>query len=48
MNSLLPGPTLTEGVEQFLREVAAKDAVSVEEATNNYFKWARAAKHAPL
>lgn len=37
VNSLLPGPTYTEGVAKYLQEVAAKDGVSVEEATTQYF-----------
>lgn len=37
VNSLLPGPTWTEGVAKFLEGIAVKDGVTVEEAQKQYF-----------
>jgi NAD(P)-dependent dehydrogenase (short-subunit alcohol dehydrogenase family) len=37
VNAVLPGPTWTEGVAEFIIGIAAKDSVSVEQATADYF-----------
>jgi NAD(P)-dependent dehydrogenase (short-subunit alcohol dehydrogenase family) len=37
VNAVLPGPTWTEGVAEFIKGIAAKDSVSVEQATADYF-----------
>lgn len=37
VNSVLPGSTLTEGAEQLLRDVAAQENISVEQAEANFF-----------
>jgi NAD(P)-dependent dehydrogenase (short-subunit alcohol dehydrogenase family) len=41
VNTILPGPTRSEGVDQFIRDVAAKDGVSVEKAEENFFRETR-------
>src|SRR6202042_1209370 len=33
VNSVLPGPTMSEGVEAFIKDIAKHNGVSVEEAT---------------
>lgn len=38
VNSLLPGPTATEGLEDFINGIAEKSGKSKEEATTDYFK----------
>lgn len=38
VNSILPGPTLTEGVEQWLRERAAGEGLAEAEFVANFFK----------
>lgn len=37
VNSVLPGPTWTEGVEQYMAEVAEQQQLTPEEATQRYF-----------
>jgi NAD(P)-dependent dehydrogenase (short-subunit alcohol dehydrogenase family) len=37
VNAVLPGPTWTEGVAEFIKGVAAKDGVTVEQATADFF-----------
>jgi NAD(P)-dependent dehydrogenase (short-subunit alcohol dehydrogenase family) len=37
VNAVLPGPTWTERVAEFIKGIAAKDSVSVEQATADYF-----------
>jgi NAD(P)-dependent dehydrogenase (short-subunit alcohol dehydrogenase family) len=41
VNSVLPGPTLSEGVEAFVKDLARHNSQSVEEATALFFKQAR-------
>ncbi len=41
VNSVLAGPTRSEGVEQFLRDLAAKDGITVEQVEQDFFKNAR-------
>ncbi len=41
VNSVLPGPTLTEGVRDMMRETAAKENKSVEQAFNDFVLTAR-------
>jgi NAD(P)-dependent dehydrogenase (short-subunit alcohol dehydrogenase family) len=41
VNSVLPGPTLSEGVEAFVKDLARHNGQSVEEATALFFKQAR-------
>jgi len=38
VNSLLPGPTWTEGVDEYMKGVAKKNNVNVEQAIADYFK----------
>ncbi|WP_375789487.1 SDR family NAD(P)-dependent oxidoreductase [Bradyrhizobium sp. Pha-3] len=38
VNSVLPGPTMSEGVETFVKEVARQNGQSVEEAAANFVK----------
>jgi NAD(P)-dependent dehydrogenase (short-subunit alcohol dehydrogenase family) len=37
VNSVLPGPTMSEGVEVFIKDIAKHNGVSVEEATRQFF-----------
>src|ERR1700726_3718552 len=37
VNSVLPGPTMSEGVETFVKELAKRNGQSVEEATRQFF-----------
>src|ERR1700704_6424061 len=41
VNSVLPGPTMSEGVETFIKELAKHNGVSVEEATKQFFQQQR-------
>jgi NAD(P)-dependent dehydrogenase (short-subunit alcohol dehydrogenase family) len=41
VNSVLPGPTKSEGVEEFVKQLAASQNISAEEAEKNFFKTAR-------
>jgi NAD(P)-dependent dehydrogenase (short-subunit alcohol dehydrogenase family) len=41
VNSVLPGPTLSEGVEAFVKDLAKHNGQSVEQATALFFKQAR-------
>jgi NAD(P)-dependent dehydrogenase (short-subunit alcohol dehydrogenase family) len=38
VNSVLPGPTMSEGVETFIKDIARHNGVSVEEATKQFFQ----------
>ncbi|MDR3467976.1 MAG: SDR family NAD(P)-dependent oxidoreductase [Xanthobacteraceae bacterium] len=38
VNSVLPGPTRSEGVEEFLKAMAARDGVSVDEAAASFVR----------
>jgi NAD(P)-dependent dehydrogenase (short-subunit alcohol dehydrogenase family) len=38
VNSVLPGPTMSEGVETFVKEIAKSSGLSVEEAATNFVK----------
>jgi NAD(P)-dependent dehydrogenase (short-subunit alcohol dehydrogenase family) len=38
VNSVLPGPTMSEGVETFVRDLARQNNQSVEEAASNFVK----------
>jgi NAD(P)-dependent dehydrogenase (short-subunit alcohol dehydrogenase family) len=38
VNSVLPGPTMSEGVEAFIKDIAKHNGVSVEEATKQFFQ----------
>jgi len=38
VNSVLPGPTMSEGVETFVKEIAKAKGLSVEEAASNFVK----------
>ena len=38
VNSVLPGPTMSEGVETFVKDLARKNGESVEEAASNFVK----------
>lgn len=38
VNSVLPGPTLSEGVEVFVRDLAKQNGQSVEEAASQFVK----------
>jgi NAD(P)-dependent dehydrogenase (short-subunit alcohol dehydrogenase family) len=38
VNSVLPGPTMSEGVETFIKDIAKHNGVSVEEATRQFFQ----------
>lgn len=41
VNSVLPGPTASEGVATFVEEMAAEEGVSVEEMKREFFRTAR-------
>lgn len=41
VNTVLPGPTLSEGVGDFISSMATRNGVSVEEMENDFFKNAR-------
>lgn len=41
VNSVLPGPTRSEGVDEFIKQLAAGQNVTPEEAEKNFFKTAR-------
>jgi NAD(P)-dependent dehydrogenase (short-subunit alcohol dehydrogenase family) len=41
VNSVLPGPTMSEGVEVFIKDIAKHNGVSVEEATKQFFRQQR-------
>src|SRR4029077_15120787 len=38
VNSVLPGPTMSEGVETFIKDIAKHNGVTVEEATKQFFQ----------
>ena len=38
VNSVLPGPTMSEGVETFVKEIARSSGLPVEEAATNFVK----------
>jgi len=38
VNALLPGPTWTPGVEDYMKGLAKREQISVEDAVSNYFK----------
>ncbi|MCS3450355.1 MULTISPECIES: SDR family NAD(P)-dependent oxidoreductase [Bradyrhizobium] len=38
VNSVLPGPTMSEGVETFVKDLAKQNGQSVEEAASNFVK----------
>jgi NAD(P)-dependent dehydrogenase (short-subunit alcohol dehydrogenase family) len=38
INSVLPGPTMSEGVETFVKDLARQNGQSVEEAASNFVK----------
>lgn len=41
VNSVLPGPTMSEGVETFVKDLAKQNKQSVEEASSLFFKQVR-------
>lgn len=41
VNSVLPGPTLTEGVKVFVEQMAKKQGKTIEETTKDFFKTVR-------
>jgi NAD(P)-dependent dehydrogenase (short-subunit alcohol dehydrogenase family) len=41
VNSVLPGPTMSEGVETFVKDIAKQNGQSVEEAASLFFKQVR-------
>src|SRR5260370_37840046 len=41
VNSVLPGPTMSEGVEVFIKDIAQHNGVSVEQATKQFFQQQR-------
>ncbi|HEY9049793.1 MAG TPA: SDR family NAD(P)-dependent oxidoreductase [Ohtaekwangia sp.] len=41
VNSVLPGPTKSEGVEEFVKQIATVQKVTPQEAEQNFFKTAR-------
>ena len=41
VNSVLPGPTMSEGVEVFIKDIAKHNGVSVEQATKQFFQQQR-------
>jgi NAD(P)-dependent dehydrogenase (short-subunit alcohol dehydrogenase family) len=43
VNSVLPGPTMSEGVETFVKDLARQNGQSVEEAASNFVKQHRPA-----
>jgi NAD(P)-dependent dehydrogenase (short-subunit alcohol dehydrogenase family) len=38
VNSVLPGPTMSEGVETFVKDLARQNGLSVEQAAANFVK----------
>jgi NAD(P)-dependent dehydrogenase (short-subunit alcohol dehydrogenase family) len=38
VNSVLPGPTMSEGVETFVKDLAKQNGQSIEEAASNFVK----------
>jgi len=38
VNSVLPGPTMTEGVKEFLREMAAESGKSIDETATEFVR----------
>ena len=38
VNSVLPGPTMSEGVETFVKDLAKQNGLSVEQAASNFVK----------
>jgi NAD(P)-dependent dehydrogenase (short-subunit alcohol dehydrogenase family) len=38
VNSVLPGPTMSEGVETFVKDIAKQNGLSVEQAASNFVK----------
>lgn len=41
VNAVLPGPTLSEGAGEFIRQVATAQQITVEEAEKNFFRTMR-------
>src|SRR6201984_2575007 len=41
VNSVLPGPTMSEGVEAFVKDLAKQNGQSIEEAASNFVKQPR-------
>lgn len=41
VNSVLPGPTKSEGVEEFVKQLASAQQITPQEAEQNFFKTAR-------
>src|SRR3984893_15166108 len=41
VNTVLPGPTMSEGVEVFIKDIARRNGQSVEEATKQFFQQQR-------
>jgi len=41
VNSVLPGPTMSEGVEIFIKDIAKHNGVTVEQATKQFFQQQR-------
>jgi len=41
VNSVLPGPTMSEGVETFIKDIAKHNGVTVEQATKQFFQQQR-------
>jgi NAD(P)-dependent dehydrogenase (short-subunit alcohol dehydrogenase family) len=41
VNSVMPGPTMSEGVEAFIKDIAKHNGVSVEQATRQFFQQQR-------
>jgi NAD(P)-dependent dehydrogenase (short-subunit alcohol dehydrogenase family) len=41
VNSVLPGPTMSEGVETFIEDIAKHNGVTVEQATRQFFQQQR-------
>ena len=41
VNSVLPGPTMSEGVETFIKDIAKHNGVTVEQATRQFFQQQR-------
>jgi NAD(P)-dependent dehydrogenase (short-subunit alcohol dehydrogenase family) len=41
VNSVLPGPTMSEGVETFIKDIANHNGVTVEQATRQFFQQQR-------
>jgi len=38
VNSILPGPTLSDGVESFVAEMAEQQKITLEEVAENFFR----------